>query len=143
MPDRSSPTIVGFSPYTEAYEVTVVDTGQKALGLGSKRRPGKKFGTTTVLSQDGSVLKTSSPNKEPDLPTGKDVGVVPGDSGGPLIHNNRIAGIASRTNPGWKKNLLIFNEPTKEDHFIDLSSQSSKTFLHSLIETGVPIAIEK
>jgi hypothetical protein len=135
-PDGSDVQIVGYSNIIEVQGTSADEAVHSINPLG------KRWGITTVRSHDDSTITTLSRLRERKIFTysyvdGSKAGIARGDSGGPMLSQNRIIAITRGFSLTEKPNLQ------KEDVFIDLSAERSRKFLQSLKNAGVPIAIEK
>src|SRR5690606_23594238 len=89
----------GTAPATIPLQTKTPQVGDEVLfigygGTGSGGGVGtKRMGVNTIRSLNRGVVHSRRRGSNPE--SGKDVSLIPGDSGGPLLHEGKLLGVAS------------------------------------------------
>jgi hypothetical protein len=115
-------TIVGFGDMTRSM---TSDGNQSGEGAGVKRH-----GTNTIQGiKDDMLVFTGVSQKDEYLGIGQWVATGAGDSGGPLFHKGRLAGVTS----GGRLERTTQDSWRAVSHYVDLSLPTNQDFIRSVI----------
>jgi hypothetical protein len=151
-PEEGELKVIGYSPF----ESNVL----RVSGNGAKVEPGKlgheskKWGKVVLAMRDSSTgwIYSLGKMKEDEKSTdnlGRDVGLAQQDSGGPLLRDDLLVGVAAsvtyrlRLKPGSKAPVPNFeyNTETQQNVHEDFSSERNQKFFRRMVELGLPIEI--
>jgi len=133
-PISTAPAVASLSPLTPQFDalVTIVGYGDERSyldknGVQSGQGAGvKRYGTNKVQNvADGMLSFAGLPAKDDSIAAGQWAASGSGDSGGPLFHQGRLAGVTSggRLVQGTQGNWIAYS------HYVDISHPDNAQFL--------------